>query len=369
MPRLHQNLPDGPIDLIGDVHGELEALDRLLGLLGVDIVRGTASRPLVFLGDLVDRGPDSPGVVARVRGLVDAGIANCVLGNHEQNLLEGDCKEGSGWFFGHGPRNTVDGFDRRLADGRVVRETFASRPASATERDEILRFFGDLPLIRSRTDLRVVHAAWSPAALAALPEEGDVASLSRVFQRTIEERLIREGVMERARVQRAAWGEIAELGNKPGEYLPDVARRAYEEQMGNPIQQLLSGPEAYIPYERIFYAGGKWRFVTRQRWWEEHVEEQAVVVGHYWRLRGARIEGKVDVWDGVGPFDWAGPKRNVTCIDYSVGRRFAERAQGRTTGFVGGLAALRWPERRLVFDDDPQGTEGRTMGPFGQEGC
>jgi len=41
----------------------------------------------------------------------------------------------------------------------------------------------------------------------------------------------------------------------------------------------------------------------------------------------------------------------VFCVDYSVGRRFLERFRGRRRDFDGGLAALRFPERALVFDD------------------
>ncbi|MBA3540775.1 MAG: metallophosphoesterase [Deltaproteobacteria bacterium] len=58
---------------IGDVHGCLEELDELLGLLG-------PGHRLVFLGDLVDRGPDPVGVVRRVRELG----AECVMGNHDE---------------------------------------------------------------------------------------------------------------------------------------------------------------------------------------------------------------------------------------------------------------------------------------------
>jgi serine/threonine protein phosphatase 1 len=71
---------------IGDIHGEREALDRLLAKLpplGADDT-------LIFLGDYVDRGPDSRGVVERVRALIDAGPAKVVTlrGNHEDMWLE-----------------------------------------------------------------------------------------------------------------------------------------------------------------------------------------------------------------------------------------------------------------------------------------
>jgi len=73
----------GPFDIIGDVHGCASELDALLGKLGyVDGVH-PEGRTAVFVGDLVDRGPDSPGVLRRVMGMVRSGHALCVPGNHE----------------------------------------------------------------------------------------------------------------------------------------------------------------------------------------------------------------------------------------------------------------------------------------------
>ncbi len=61
--------------VIGDVHGCLEELDALLSL-----VSAKGGEELVFVGDLVDRGPDPVGVVRRVRELG----ARCVMGNHDE---------------------------------------------------------------------------------------------------------------------------------------------------------------------------------------------------------------------------------------------------------------------------------------------
>jgi protein phosphatase len=79
----------GPFDLIGDIHGCLEELVVLLERLGwdLDTLRHPEGRTAVFLGDLVDRGPDSPGVLRLVMDMVDAGSALCVPGNHEVKLL------------------------------------------------------------------------------------------------------------------------------------------------------------------------------------------------------------------------------------------------------------------------------------------
>ncbi|MCX3291695.1 polynucleotide kinase-phosphatase [Streptomyces sp. NEAU-H22] len=73
----------GPFDIIGDIHGCAAELEALLGKLGyVDGVH-PEGRTAVFVGDLVDRGPDSPGVLRRVMAMVKAGNALCVPGNHE----------------------------------------------------------------------------------------------------------------------------------------------------------------------------------------------------------------------------------------------------------------------------------------------
>lgn len=84
----------GPFDLIGDVHGCYEELLALLRELGY-VVAGTreqpqvqapAGRKAVFVGDLVDRGPDSPGVLRLVMHMVGNGTALCVPGNHDVKL-------------------------------------------------------------------------------------------------------------------------------------------------------------------------------------------------------------------------------------------------------------------------------------------
>jgi polynucleotide kinase-phosphatase len=86
----------GPFDLIGDVHGCASELRTLLTELGWEIAYDGeravgASHPegrmAVFVGDLVDRGPDTPGVLRLVMGMVAAGTAMCVSGNHEAKLV------------------------------------------------------------------------------------------------------------------------------------------------------------------------------------------------------------------------------------------------------------------------------------------
>ncbi|MQS39875.1 polynucleotide kinase-phosphatase [Streptomyces katsurahamanus] len=76
----------GPFDIIGDVHGCSRELETLLAKLGYRDGAHPEGRTAVFVGDLVDRGPDSPGVLRRVMSMVASGDALCVPGNHENKL-------------------------------------------------------------------------------------------------------------------------------------------------------------------------------------------------------------------------------------------------------------------------------------------
>ncbi|MFJ9834130.1 polynucleotide kinase-phosphatase [Streptomyces sp. NPDC101169] len=73
----------GPFDIIGDVHGCAAELEALLAKLGYADGVHPEGRTAVFVGDLVDRGPDTPGVLRRVMRMTASGDALCVPGNHE----------------------------------------------------------------------------------------------------------------------------------------------------------------------------------------------------------------------------------------------------------------------------------------------
>jgi protein phosphatase len=83
----------GPFDVIGDVHGCFAELVDLLRRLGWEVPEETLAathpegRKAVFLGDLVDRGPDVVSVLRLVRSMVAAGAALCVPGNHDVKLV------------------------------------------------------------------------------------------------------------------------------------------------------------------------------------------------------------------------------------------------------------------------------------------
>ncbi|MEU9486561.1 polynucleotide kinase-phosphatase [Streptomyces decoyicus] len=110
----------GPFDIIGDIHGCRSELETLLGRLGYELVRDALGRAVdavhpegrtaVFVGDLVDRGPDSPGVLRLVMGMVGAGHALCVPGNHENKL--GRYLKGRKVQHTHGLAETIEQLDK-----------------------------------------------------------------------------------------------------------------------------------------------------------------------------------------------------------------------------------------------------------------
>lgn len=338
-------LAAGPLDIVGDVHGELEALHALMQHLGYDHDgQHRDGRHLVFVGDLCDRGPDSPGVIELVQRLCSAGQAQCVLGNHELSVLRGDQKTGNGWFF-------ADNKDQSHKDFRHC------RAASADQREQFGSFIASLPLTLSRDDLRVVHAAWHPASLLALAADAGTQSLTGIYDKYEEssEQWAKEsGLMDAAIAGYRALGK--QLNNEHADVplLQAIGRKDEHFQMNNPVRVLTSGVEQLAG--RTFYAGGKWRMVDRVAWWGDYHDQTPVIFGHYWRwsdheVPSSHSRGEPDLFRGLAANRWLGPRANAFCVDFSVGVRYRERRLTPGARHLGRLAAVRWPERELVFDD------------------
>ena len=336
---------DGPLDIIGDVHGEIDALCALLSHLGYDDDgRHPQGRRSVFIGDLVDRGPDSSAVVALVRDRVLRGRAQCVLGNHELNLLRAASKPGNRWFMDPGHPEQQPGGDFE-----------SSRIASAEFRRIALEFLATLPLALERRDLRVVHAAWMPGEIRVLRRfrRQSVVALYRRFERQTLRELEMEGLGAASERELQQWGDRLEDRGADVPLLTATGECDERYQMGNPVRVVTSGVERMSA--QPFFSSGKWRMCDRVKWWEQYTEPVAVVVGHYWRrLSGDWSAGhaasKPDLFDGLHVTGWMGLRENVFCVDYSVGARYEERRAGVTQHHTR-LAALRWPEREVVFED------------------
>lgn len=111
----------GPFDIVGDVHGCRSELERLLAQLGYrrdekNIYAPPAGRRLIFLGDLVDRGPDSVGVLKLVFALLEAGLAFWVPGNHDDKFYR--YLKGNPVKISHGLQDTIQQLETLTAEER-----------------------------------------------------------------------------------------------------------------------------------------------------------------------------------------------------------------------------------------------------------
>lgn len=310
---LVQPLADGPLDVVADVHGEYDSLVRLLSVLGYNRAGWHAGgRRLVFIGDLTDRGPNSPAVVRLVAELVAARRAQCVLGNHELNILLGRRKHGNHWFWGE-PEVMDD-------SGRIVPQELADESV----RRDAQAFFAQLPLVLLRPDLCLVHACWQEEMVALAMRSSDVLDLYAAHDRTIRDELDSMGIS-------------------------DEAQRALECQNRNPVKVLTSGLE--VRAAQPFFAQGRWRYEQRVAWWHSYGGERFCVFGHYSRRLVPRPKRADGVFNGTAPLAMLAGGRAM-CIDYAVASRWQMRLAGEADPIAElPLAALRWPECELVFED------------------
>lgn len=150
------------VDFIGDVHGYAGALRNLLGSLGYREIGDAGayvhpSRKAVFVGDLIDRGPEIAETLEIVSRMTAVGSATCVLGNHEWNAL--------GWSVldpGTG-RHLRRHWDSHLRQHRETLEQL-----SPGELERALDWFRTLPFAADLNGARVVHACWDARALAEI---------------------------------------------------------------------------------------------------------------------------------------------------------------------------------------------------------
>ena len=215
-------------DVIGDIHGHAGHLVALLRKLGYR-ERGGAwrhpdpGRTAIFVGDFIDRGPGQLAAIGIVRGMLDAGSAQAVMGNHEFNAVA--------WHTPH-PHEPDRHLRKRSGKNRDQHAAFLGE----TEHDpalhqELVDWFLTLPLWLDLPGLRVVHACWSPAHVASL-----------------QPLLLPGNRLDLALVAAASC---------PGTMEYDA------------IETLLKGPELELPPGHSFVdPGGVERTKVRLRWWD-----------------------------------------------------------------------------------------------------
>jgi serine/threonine protein phosphatase 1 len=171
MERKAPCLPPGlAVYAIGDIHGRLDALDRLLALIDEDRHAVRAEDvTLIFLGDYVDRGPDSPGVIDRLLEISARGVrTRFLLGNHEAALLAflQDPSTGGAWL-SYGGANTLLAYgvcweDVNAADGNPECLERLSASLDRILPDEHRAFLVNLEWSVSIGDYHFVHAGVRP---------------------------------------------------------------------------------------------------------------------------------------------------------------------------------------------------------------
>lgn len=285
-------------DVVGDVHGHADKLEGLLDQMGYSFGTGVwrhPSRQVIFVGDLIDRGPAQVRTIDVARAMVDAGAAQMVLGNHEFNAIAWVTPE---------PDLPGEYLRRHSAKNLHQHEAFLDQVGADSDRHrEYLDWFGSLPLWLDLGGLRVVHACW------------DVEAMETVAGLLDADGSLTEAVMTD--------------GSRRGTVVYDA------------IETLLKGPEIDLPdgYSYVDHAG-QCRDRARMRWWDADVrtlrdaaeipdgandcagkalrtlpdsplgeasvvsytDDVPVVFGHYWRT----LESPVTF-----------PK--TICVDYSVG--------------------------------------------------
>lgn len=315
-------------DVIGDVHGELDALQILLECLGYD-PRGEHpdGRVMVFVGDLVDRGPRSLEVATRVKAWTESNRALCLMGNHEYNLVA--------------HRKRLRGYDTPKKSNA---STFADIEARESEWQPILDWMQTLPIGLELPDLRVIHACWHrdsvDAVAGLLRPEPTVSSVDSTID------YLRAHVALDAPFARGC----LRLGL-------DTAA-----DWDAPHEVLLKGFEE--PCEPFHDSDKKLRHFRRVTWWQDDDarvlrDARTQVFGHYWNC--PPLDGhfapphpsghpKLLEWSKGIAARVTGPgsmllSSEYCCVDFN-GLTKANKANGSPRAYVG---ALRWPEREVVW--------------------
>lgn len=307
-------------DVIGDVHGDLRKLEGLLELLGYRCRDGVWQHPTrlaVFVGDLVDRGPEQVRTVQTVRAMVEAGSGLMVLGNHEFNAMA--------WTVPNPDPQRHGEFVRRHKDAnREQHAAFLDQVGEGgPQHHRILAWFYTLPLwlelSLGDSRLRVVHACWHDESMVGLlPYLTETGALTLA-------------------------GVVAGRTAGPAHDCLEV---------------LLKGPEVHMNGRVYVMAKAKYpkpRYHARRRWWRHEattLDEVGLVPDTCTELDGSpfRPLEAVPVPDGptyrdevpliVGHY-WASPDEielyspYVACVDYSA-------AAG------GPLVAYRWDGERQL---------------------
>lgn len=281
-------------DLIGDVHGCALSLQLLLTKLGYTKRGGVYSHPdrqVIFIGDIVDRGPRIRESLHIVYDMVEAGYAQIVMGNHEYNFLS-YCtrgKEGSGLSYlrEHNQRHL-----------RILAETLEQLANYPAEQEQFLEWITKMPLYLEFDNFRAIHACWHQKLI----DRFEQIYPNHVMDEPFLHRSSKRGTFEWALMDRLLRGTHLRLPN--GEAI--VSKDGYERRFFR-TKFWMEEPEYYG--DVVFQPDPLPEHVARMKLTEQDHndllyygdDEKLLFIGHYWR------EGTP-----------APIKHNIACLDYSA---------------------------------------------------
>jgi hypothetical protein len=283
-------------DVIGDVHGHADKLVTLLRTMGYverDGVWRHRGREAIFVGDVIDRGPQQLETIDIVRRMVDAGSARIVLGNHEFNAVAYAT-----------PTDDGDHLRRHSRKNRAQHAAFiAAVGLDSPLHRELVDWFTTIPMWLELDGLRVIHAYWSDQDLTYLRDNASEAN-------SLNEQLVVDASTD--------------------------GHDAYDA-----VERVLKGPEVRLPNGLRFSDKGKHeRTNVRLRWWDPTATNWSRLLAPGTPIHDADrqpVESLPDepipaermwTYDGDVPVIfghyWFRPPLEVTnplalCIDYSAG--------------------------------------------------
>jgi serine/threonine protein phosphatase 1 len=215
-PKPEPKLPSVPAGtryyVIGDIHGRLDLYEALIGAIEDDNRKAApADTRIVLLGDLVDRGPDSAGVLARTRAWQQTAKVRVLAGNHEDMFLAAFEKpEALRHFLKHGGRETVlsYGLSKKQFATLELDEMFALLPKLVPEADR--QYIAAFETMIRAGDYVFVHAGIDPARPLAEQKRSDLLWIRERF-------LSHEGPLEKVVVHgHTIFEQVMDCGNRIG---------------------------------------------------------------------------------------------------------------------------------------------------------
>ncbi len=197
---------------IGDIHGRLDLFEALIAAIEAEIDAAPAlDHRIVLLGDLVDRGPDSAGVIARAQEWQKRRNLRVLAGNHEDMFLAAfDRPEALRHFLKHGGYETVlsFGFPARDLAEREIEELHALLPRFVPQ--EIRDYVAGFETMIRAGDYVFVHAGIDPARPLSEQKRSDLLWIRERF-------LNHEGPLEKVVIHgHTIFGHVMDCGNRIG---------------------------------------------------------------------------------------------------------------------------------------------------------